>query len=107
MKRAIVLSVRQSVDTKSGENKCWVTLGVMPSKMLNSGNIFYPKTTDILVSTCAGEISSPDKFKKYKNLKLGDVMDISYGVNERSNQIFVDNLQMVKETPYALNELIV
>ena len=107
MKRAIVLSVRQSEDTKTGENNCWVTLGVMPSKMLNSGNIFYPKTTDILVSTCAGEIRSPDKFKKYKNLKIGDVMDISYGVNERSNQIFVDNLQMVKETPYAQNELIV
>lgn len=54
MKRAIVLQVRESENKQNNNEKTvWVTVGLLPSKMKN-GNLYYPRTTDVCVSTCAG-----------------------------------------------------
>ena len=86
MKRAIVTCVRTSKDNKSGEDNVWVTMSIMPSKMTN-GNLFYPKSSDISVSTCAGAIKAPDKFTKYQGLKLGDVVDIQSALSRTYQKI--------------------
>ncbi len=106
MKRAIVTSVRTSKDNKSGEDNAWVTVSIMPSKM-NNGNLFYPKSSDISVSTCAGAIRSADKFTKYQALKLGDLVDIHYGFNEFTNKPFVDDITLVKSSTYKDSDLII
>lgn len=106
MKRAIITCVRTSKDKKTGEDNAWVTMSIMPSKM-NNGNLFYPKSSDISVSTCASAIRSADKFSKYKGLKLGDIVDIHYGFNEYTQKPFVDDITLVKSTPYKENDLIV
>lgn len=106
MKRAIVTCVRTSKDNKSGEDNAWVTMSIMPSKMTN-GNLFYPKSSDISVSTCAGAIKAPDKFTKYQGLKLGDIVDIHYGFNEYTQKPYVDDITLVKSTSYKESDLIV
>ena len=106
MKRAIVTSIRTSKDNKSGEDNAWVTMSIMPSKMSN-GNLFYPKSSDISVSTCAGAIRAADKFAKYQVFKIGDVVDIHYGFNEYTQKPFVDDITLVKSSPYKDSELIV
>ena len=106
MKRAIVVSVRTSKDKNSGEDNAWVTVALMPTKM-NNGNLFYPKSSDISVSTCAGAIKAPDKFTKYQGLKLGDIVNIHYGFNEFTQKPFVDDITLVKSTPYKESDLIV
>ena len=106
MKRAIVTCVRTSKDNKTGEDNAWVTVALMPTKM-NNGNLFYPKSSDISVSTCAGAIKASDKHKKYRDLKLGDIVDIHYGFNEYTQKPFVDDITLVKASPYKDSDLIV
>ena len=106
MKRAIVVSVRISKDKTTSEDNAWVTVALMPTKMTN-GNLFYPKSSDISVSTCAGAIKAPDKFTKYQGLKLGDIVDIHYALNEFTKKPFVNDITLVKSSPYKESDLIV
>lgn len=106
MKKAIVVSVRMSKDSKTSENTVWICAAVMPSKM-NNGNLFYPKSSDILVTTCAGEIKSPDNFTKYKQLKIGDVVEINYSFNEYTQKPYISDIVLSKSTLYAESDLIV
>ena len=106
MKRAIVISVRESKDNKTNENNAWVTVALMPTKMKN-GNVFFPKSSEICVSTCAGELRSPDKFSAFRKLKLGDVVDVHYGFNEFSGKTFVENIELVTNSPFDVSVLIV
>ena len=106
MKRAIVTCVRTSKDKETNEDVTWVTSALMPTKMQN-GNLFYPKSSDISVSTCAGAIKASDKFTKYQGLKLGDIVDIHYGFNEFTQKPYVDDITLVKSTLYKESDLIV
>lgn len=106
MKRAIVTSVRVSQDKKTSEDNVWVTASIMPSKSSN-GNLYYPKSSDISLTTCAGALRAPDKFTKFQLLKIGDVIDIKYGFNEFTQKPFIDDITVVKSTPYKDSDLIV
>lgn len=106
MKRAIVTCVRTSKDKQTSEDVAWVTVALMPTKMQN-GNLFYPKSSDISVSTNAGAIRAKDKFSKYCAFKLGDVVDIHYGLNEFTHKPFVDDITLVKSSPFKESDLIV
>lgn len=106
MKRAIVVSVRTSVDAKTNENVVWVSCAVMPSKG-NNGKVYYPKSTGIVVTTCAGELSKPDNYGKYSSLKIGDIVDINYGFNEFTEKAFVENLLFYKSSGIKESELII
>lgn len=106
MKRAIVTSVRLSKDSKTGEDNLWVSMAIMPTKMKN-GELFYPKSSDISVSTCAGALRSPDKFAKYQELRLGDIVDINYALNEFTQKPFINEILLVKTSPYKETDLIV
>lgn len=106
MKRAIVVSVRMSKDTQTGEDQAWLSMAIMPTKMSN-GNLFYPKSSDICVSTVGGALKNPDKFKAYKSLKIGDVVNISYALNEFTQKPFVNEVTLIKESPFSDSDLIV
>ena len=106
MKRAVVVAVRENADKKTGENNLWVTLAVMPAKMTNGG-LYYPKSTDMLVSSCFGEIRHPDKFAQYKGLNIGALVDIEYGFNEVRQKPFVRELHNIKDSPYKDTEIYV
>lgn len=106
MKRAIVVSVRMSIDKKTNENVVWVSSAIMPTKG-NNGKIYYPKSTDIVVTTCAGELSKPDNYSSYSSLKIGDIVDISYGLNDFTQKAFVSGLLYVKSCGVKESELII
>ena len=106
MKRAIVTCVRVSKDNKTGEDNVWVTMSIMPSKMTN-GNLFYPKSSDISVTTFAGAIKSPDKFKQYKELKIGDLVNVHYSLNEYNQKPFISEVVFFADSPYKESDLIV
>ena len=106
MKRAIVVSVRMSKDVKTSEDQAWLTVAIMPTKM-NNGNLFFPKSSEICVSTVGGAIKSPDKFNKYKSFQLGDVVDVTYALNEFTQKPFVLDINLVKASVYKENDLVV
>lgn len=105
MKRAIVLQVRESENKQNNNEKTvWVTVGLLPSKM-KSGNLFYPKTTDICVSTCAGILTKPDNYDKFRKLAIGSIVDLSYGVNEFNNKVYVTDISVVCDSPFEAKDL--
>ena len=75
MKRFILINSRTGEDKETKDELLFLTIARLPSKM-NNGNLFYPKSSDISVSTCAGAIKAPDKFAKYQGFELGDIVDI-------------------------------
>ncbi len=99
MKRAIVLQVRQSEDKNTHETLTWVTVGCIPAKM-KDGRLYFPKSSDILITTCAGETRSPDKFKKYKNLKVGAIVDLQMALNEFTDKSFVNDIVVSTDSVY-------
>ena len=104
MKRGLVLQVRTSQDNQTKETLAWVTVGCIPSQM-QDGRLYYPKSSDILITTVAGETRSPDKFKKYKDLAVGSVVDLHIAINEYTNKAFVNDIQIVKESAYSYDDL--
>ncbi len=106
MKRAIVVSVRPSKEKSTDENVIWATLAIMPNKGKN-GNIYYPMSNKICVVTSAGELRSPDKYTKYSKFKIGDVVEVHYGINEKNDTVYVSDLNLVKESAYKDGDLIV
>ena len=106
MKRAIVISARESVDSKSSENVMWLNLAVMPTKG-NDGKVYSPKKEKQVVCTNAGEVRSPDKYARYKKLKVGDLVEVHYAINENTDVIYVSDLQVVQSSPYKESDLIV
>lgn len=106
MKRAIVVSVRTSKDTKTGEDTAWLTLAVMPSKT-KDGRLYLPKSTDVPVNTSAAALRTPDKFTKYRDFKIGDLVDIHYALNDFTQKVFVEDITLVANSPYDMSQVIV
>lgn len=105
MKRGIVLQVRESENKKNGNEKTiWIVIGLLPSKMKNGG-LYYPKTTDVCVSTCAGMLTKPDKYSYFKSLTTGSIVKLEYGVNDYANKVFVENIETLCESPFDDNDL--
>ncbi|MBR1891758.1 MAG: hypothetical protein IJ811_04630 [Clostridia bacterium] len=104
MKRAIVLQVRTSEDRETHETLAWVSVGCIPARM-QDGRLYYPKTSDTLITTCAGETRSPDKFKKFKSLKVGSVVDLQMALNEFTNKSFVNDIIVRVDSKYVDEEL--
>ena len=104
MKRAIVLQVRQSEDKDTHETLAWVTVGCIPAKM-KDGRLYFPKSSDILITTCAGETRSPDKFKKFKDLKVGSIVDLQMALNEYTNKSFVNDIIVSTDSKFSEDDL--
>ena len=106
MKRAIIVQVRMQKDKKTNDDIIWVTSAIMPSKS-EKGDIFYPLSKNTLVTTCANALRSPDKYNEFKKLRIGDLIDIHYDLNEYKQQLYVSKLELVKQSSYKEEELIV
>ena len=99
MKRAIVLQVRESENKQNNNEKTvWVTVGLLPSKMKN-GNLYYPRTT------CAGALTKPDNYEKFRKLAIGSLVDLTYGINEFTNKPFVADISLSCESPFTAADL--
>ena len=105
MKRAIVLQVRESENKQNNNKKTvWVTVGILPAKMKNGG-LYYPRSTDVCVSTCAGALTKPDNYEKYRKLAIGSLVDLYYEVNEYTNKPFVSDITVTCESPFEAKDL--
>ncbi len=97
MKRCILVSSRQSKDEKTGEDLLFLTLYRLPNKMSN-GNLWYPKKTEAVVVACINKSKKPEVYDKFKGINPGALIDITYGINDFNNELFVANVECVKGT---------
>ena len=104
MKRGFILQVRTSEDKQTKEMLAWVTIGCIPSKM-KDGRLYFPKSSDTLISTCAGANRDPDKFKRYKELKVGTLIDVQTAISEYTEKPFINNLFVVIDSPFSESDL--
>ena len=53
-------------------------------------------------------LKRPDRpLDKYKQFKIGDVVEISYSFNEFTQKPYISDIVLSKSTPYSESELIV
>ena len=104
MKRGFILQVRTSEDKNTKETLAWVVVGCIPAKM-KDGRLYYPKSSDMLITTCAGANRDPDKFKRYRDMKVGTLVDVQTAINEFSDKVFINNLLPVIDSTFSDSDL--
>ncbi len=104
MKKVMVMSVRPTVNKKTNENVVYVTLFDMGNRNSN-GVIFAAKSNEAVRTAYANEIRNPEKYVKYKSLKIGSLCTMELGINDFDNSIYVSNLKVVNDSPYTLDDI--
>ena len=104
MKKVMVMSVRATVDKKTNENVVYVTVYDLGNRNAN-GVIFSAKSGEAVRTAFANEARNPDKYAKYKALTVGTLCTMDLGVNDFDGRVYVSNLDVVKESPYTLDDI--
>lgn len=104
MKRAMVMSVRATVDKKTNENVVYVTLFDMGNRN-KDGVIFTARSSEAVKTAFANEVRNPEKYAKYKALTIGSLCTMDLGVNDFDGKVYVSNLELVKKSPYSLDDI--
>jgi len=104
MKKGILLASRLGKDKKTEENLCWVTVGMLPSKM-NSGNLFFPKKEDTLCTIPFGELRHPDMFKACQSIRPGSLVGVIFDYNEVLNRAFPAKIEVLEQSVYTDDEM--
>lgn len=104
MKKGILLAARVSKDKKTDENLCWVTIGVLPSKM-TKGGLFYPKKEDSILTVPFGELRNPDMYVACQSIRLGSLVGVTFDFNEIVNRAFPARIDTIVESCYSDEEM--
>lgn len=104
MKKVMVMSVRATVDKKTNENVVYVTVYDMGNRN-NNGVIFTAKSGEAVKTAYANEARNPEKYAKYKALAIGSLCTMDLGVNDFDSKVYVANLELVKPSPYSLDDI--
>ena len=105
MKKAIVLSVRTGQDKDTGEDLVWVTLGKLPTKNREKGTIYAPIKSETVICVSANKSRTTAKYNTYITFNVGDLVELYLAVNEVSEKTYVDNVVLVKSSPYTEAEI--
>ena len=100
----MVMSVRATVDKKTNENVVYVTVYDLGNRNAN-GVIFSAKSGEAIRTAFANETRNPDKYAKYKALKIGSLCTMDLGVNDFDGRVYVSNLDLVQDSPYTLDDI--
>ena len=104
MKKVMVMAVRPTVNKKTNENVVYVTLFDMGNRNSN-GVIFTAKSGEAVRTAYANEARTPEKYAKYKALKIGSLCTMELGINDYDNSVYVSNLEVVNDSPYTLDDI--
>ena len=104
MKKVMVMSVRVTKDKKTNENVVYVTVYDMGNRSSN-GAIFTARSGEAVRTAFANETRTPEKYAKYKALSIGSLCTMDLGVNDFDGKVYVSNLDVVKESPYTLDDI--
>lgn len=93
MKRFIVVSVKHGKDKETKENLLFVGLYQLPNKWKD--DLFYPKHADAFITYCINQSKKPMDFGVFEDVRPGALVDITYGVNERTNKTVIARADLV------------
>ena len=106
MRRCIVVSSRVGEDSETHDKLLYMDLCRLPNKM-KDGGLWYPKRTEVNVTTCVNAVKKPDLFNKLKDVLPCTLVDIEYGINEFTDKRFVASIEVVDDTknPFDISQL--
>lgn len=97
MKKVLLVQARVSEDKKTKERLLFVTFVALPTKNAQTGNIWYPKNEELITVSCFGEDRAPALFSKLRKAIPGTLCGLTYGVNDLTQKLFVQDVEVLKE----------
>ena len=105
MRRCILISARQNKDEKTGDELLFLTLSRLPNRMSNGG-LWYPKKDELIITTCINKTKSPEDFERMLKVLPGTLIDVTFGLNEYNNKIYVVKTDIVVGTDLYMEEML-
>ena len=105
MKRTILISTRQNKDEKTGDELLFLTLSKLPNKM-NNGGLWYPKKDELIINTCINKSRSPEEYEKMLKILPGALVDVTLGLNEYNNKVYVVKTDVVPGTDMYTEDML-
>lgn len=105
MRRCILISTRCNKDEKTGDELMFLTLSRLPNKM-NNGGLWYPKKDELIINTCINKTNKPDEYAKMLNVLPGTLIDVTFGLNEYNNKVFVVKTDIVEGTDVFTEDML-
>lgn len=105
MRRCILISTRCNKDEKTGDELMFLTLSRLPNKM-NNGGLWYPKKDELIINTCINKNNKPDEYAKMLNVLPGTLIDVTFGLNEYNNKVFVVKTDIVEGTDVFTEDML-
>ncbi len=105
MRRCILISTRCNKDVKTGDELMFLTLSRLPNKM-NNGGLWYPKKDELIINTCINKTNKPEEYEKMLKILPGTLIDVTFGLNEYNNKVFVVKTDVVEGTDVFTEDML-
>lgn len=103
MKRYILVNARVNKDKETNANLLFLTMAKLPSKM-KDGGLWHPKKDELILTACINEQNKPQDFKDFSTLNPGTLIDVIFGLNDFTQKVVVESLQVVPGTNMYSND---
>lgn len=104
MKRAIIVGVKESKDTKTGDDLLFITCFKLPSKMKNGG-LWFPKSSEAVVTACVNNTKAPQDYEVFRNVLPGTLCDLTLGINDFNGKSYIAKIDIVVKSPFKSDSL--
>lgn len=95
MRRCILISSRTGKDKETNDQLLFLTFAKLPN-LTSQGNLWHPKSSEILVNACINKNKKPDDFEKFAKILPGSLFDVTIGINEYNEKPFVADIAFVE-----------
>ena len=105
MKRCILIGSRKGTDKETNDNLLFLTMYALPVRTQN-GNLYVPNKEKALITMCINEKYKPQDYSDLSDIKLGSLVDITYGSNELTQKMYVKKIELVPGTNLFTDDLL-
>ena len=96
MRRFILVANRAGQDSQTKEDVLFMTLYRLPNKMSNGG-LWHAKKDEALIFTCVNRKARPEQYAEFLNVLPGSLVDVTFGINDFNNKVYVEKMEIVPE----------
>lgn len=97
MKRYILVDSKIVEDKQTKDKLLFLTMYRLGSKMKNGG-IWHPKKDESISCVCFHESKDKLNFDMYKDIYPGALFDITFGINDITQKVYVATCTLVSGT---------
>lgn len=99
MVKCIICDSRDGEDKETKEKLVFLTMYRIPN-LTAKGTLWHTKQSEAITCACAGEKRTPNLYKSYKDMAVGTVVNVTFGVNDFTNKTIVANVEVFAKPNY-------